>query len=119
MVLTILTVMTGSVCSSPGPHDAARRNTGKSFGAIKFHGERGSIRSGRAARNTPVKLLAEMPHGIVPRPVIGHRPFDAKESLIVVGDDEEERWMLLGRSSCVHTNRRRRATEPGRCQQPS
>jgi hypothetical protein len=78
------------------PHDAPRRNTGKFFGAVKFHGERVTIRAGWAARNAPAKLVASMARGSVPWPVVGHRTFDAKEPLIVVGDDEEKRCGLFG-----------------------
>jgi hypothetical protein len=37
-----------------------------------------------------------MASGVLPGPVVGHRPFDGKEPLIVVSDDEEERRELLG-----------------------
>ena len=78
-------------------YDAPRRNTGKFFGALEFGGERISIRAGWAAHDAPAKLVASMARGILPGPVIGHRPFDAKEPLIVVDDDKEERRGGVGR----------------------
>ena len=78
------------------PQDAPRRNTGKFFGALKLGGERVSIRAGRPTQDASVKLVASMARGINPRPVVGHRAFDAKEPLIEVGNDEEERCGLFG-----------------------
>jgi hypothetical protein len=78
------------------PHDAPRGNTGKFFGALEFKRERGSIQAGRPAHDAPVKLLARMAHGIDPGPIVSHWPFDAKEPLIAVGDDEEKRCGLFG-----------------------
>jgi hypothetical protein len=48
-----------------------------------------------------------MANGILPGSIIGHRSFDAKEPLIVVGDDEEEGRGLLG-----HRNRAGRGKSP-------
>jgi hypothetical protein len=78
------------------PEDAPWRNTGKFFGAMEFDGECVSIRAGWAAHDAPEELVASMARGIGPGPVIGHRAFDAKASLIVIGDDEEERPWLFG-----------------------
>jgi hypothetical protein len=78
------------------PQDAPRRNAGKFFGALKFRGQSVSIRAGRAAHDASLELVASMPSGILPDPIIDHRPFDRKEPLIVVGDDEEERCGLFG-----------------------
>jgi hypothetical protein len=44
-----------------------------------------------AAYDARAKLVASMASGVLPGPIIGHRPFDAKEPLIVIGNDEEER----------------------------
>jgi hypothetical protein len=63
-------------------------------GALVVGGERVTIRGGRAALNSPL-IVAGILGRIPPRPVIGHRAFDAKKPLIVVSDDEEERLGLL------------------------
>jgi hypothetical protein len=60
------------------PHDAPRRNTGKFSGALKFGGERVSIRAGRTAHDAPAELVASLASGILPGPVIGHRPSTEK-----------------------------------------
>jgi hypothetical protein len=73
------------------PHDAPRRNAGKFFDALEFGGERVSIRASWAAHDAPAELVANMASGILPGLAIGHRAFDGKEPLIVVGDDEEKR----------------------------
>jgi hypothetical protein len=78
------------------PHDAPRRNTGKFFGTLEFSGKCVPIRAGRPEHNAQAKLVASMASGILPGPVIGHWPFDAKEPLIVVGDDKEERCGMFG-----------------------
>jgi hypothetical protein len=77
------------------PQDAPRRNTGKFFGTLEFSGKCVPIRAGRPAHNAQAKLVASMASGILPGLVIGHWPFDAKEPLIVVGDDEAERRGLF------------------------
>jgi hypothetical protein len=79
------------------PHDAPRRNAGKFFGAVEFSGERVSVRAGRAAHDVPAELVACMARGILPKLIVGHRAFDGKEPLIVVGNDEEERRAGGGR----------------------
>ena len=78
-----------------------------------FSGKCIPIRAGRPAHNARAKLVASMARGILPGPVIGHWPSDAKEPLIVVGDDEEERRGLFGhaaahRDSCVTVARQDR-----------
>jgi hypothetical protein len=78
------------------PHDAPRRNAGKLLGTLEFDGECASIRADRATHDLPVKLIASMASGILPGPVVGHRSFNGKESLIVIGNDEEERRGLFG-----------------------
>jgi hypothetical protein len=75
------------------PQNAPRRNAGKFSGALEFGGERVSI---RAAHDASAELVASMASRVLPGPVIGHRPFDRKEPLIVVSDDEEERCGLFG-----------------------
>ena len=64
------------------PHDAPRRDTGKFFGAMEFEGECVSIRAGGAAHDTQAKLVASMASGILPGPIVGHRPFDPKEPFL-------------------------------------
>ena len=76
------------------PQDAARRNAADFVSASVFSGERITIRAGRAALNPPL-IIAGILGRIPPRPVVGHRAFDAKEPLIVVGDDKEEQCGLL------------------------
>ena len=68
------------------------------FGALEFGRERVSIRAGQAAHNARAKPVASMASGILPGPFIGPWPFDGKEPLIVVGDNEEEldRWLNGG-----------------------
>ncbi len=78
------------------PQDAPWRNADELFGALEFDGESVSLRAGWAACNAPAELVARMARGIDPRPVVGHRAFDAKEASIVVCDDEEERRWLFG-----------------------
>jgi hypothetical protein len=68
------------------PQDAPRRNAGKFSGALEFGGERVAIRASRAAHDAPAELVASTASGIDPRAVVGHRPFDGKEPLIMVGD---------------------------------
>jgi hypothetical protein len=89
------------------PQDASRRNAGKFFRALKFCGERVSVRTDWAAHDAPTKLVVSMANGILPGSIIGHRSFNAKEPLIVVGDDEEEGCGLLG-----HRNRAGRGKSP-------
>ena len=84
----------GAARSSAQSQDAAGRNTTEFVGALVVGGERVTIRGGRAALNSPL-IVAGIHGRIPPRPVVGHRAFDAKEPLIVVGDDEEERRGLL------------------------
>jgi hypothetical protein len=77
------------------PHDAPRRDAGKFFGALESGGERVPIRAGRAAHDVPAKLVVSMANGTLPGPLIGHRPFHRKETLIVVGEDDEKRRGLV------------------------
>jgi hypothetical protein len=49
-----------------------------------------------ASRSGPAELLVSMAGGVAPWLLVGHRPFDAEESLIVVGDDDEERRVGVG-----------------------
>jgi hypothetical protein len=70
-------------------HNTARRDATEFFGALKFCGELAPIGAGWAARDAAM-IVAGVQSGILPGPVIGHRPLDGKEPLIVVGNDEEE-----------------------------
>jgi hypothetical protein len=69
-------------------------------GALAVGGERVTVRVGRTALNPPL-IVASIHGRILPRPVVGHRSFDAKEPLIVVGDDEEESRKLLGHGTSM------------------
>jgi hypothetical protein len=89
------------------PHDAPRRNTGKFFGALEFGDERVSIRAGWAAHDAPAELVANMASGILPGLVVGHRTFNGKEPLIVVGDDEEKRCGRVGRGRFSYNSQAR------------
>jgi hypothetical protein len=80
------------------PHDASRRSPGQLVGCPIFGGERVTIRPGRTAHDVPL-VVARIPGGVVPWPVVGHRAFDREEAPVMVGDDEEER---LGRSVVGH-----------------
>jgi hypothetical protein len=53
--------------------------------ASVFGGERVTVRAGRAALNPPL-IVAGIHGRILPRPVVGHRAFDAKEFPVVIGD---------------------------------
>jgi hypothetical protein len=77
-------------------HDASWRDTAEFVSALEFCGERVTIRAGRATLDL-LSFVAGMHGRILPRPVVGHRAFNATEPLVVIGDDEEERWG--GRSS--------------------
>jgi hypothetical protein len=77
------------------PHDAPRRNAGKFLGTLEFDRECVSIWAGGATHDLPVKLVASVASGILPGPIINHRPFNGKEPLIVVGDDKKERCGLF------------------------
>ena len=46
-------------------------------------------------------LVAGMAGRIDPRLVVDHRPFDRKESLIVIGDDEKERLVSSGHQTRI------------------
>jgi hypothetical protein len=67
---------------------------------LVFGGECVTILAGRAALNPPL-IVAGIHGRILPRPVVGYRPFDAKEPLIVVGDDEEKRCGLFGQPTAA------------------
>jgi hypothetical protein len=67
-------------------------------GAAVVGGERITIRAARAALNLPL-IVAGIHGRILPWSVVGHRPFDGKETLIVVDDDEEKRPGLFGPGS--------------------
>ena len=103
-IISVRSMMAGSCSSLAGSQDAPRRNTDKFFGTLKFGGKCVSIRAGWAAHDAP-KLVASMASGIVPWSVIGHWPFDGKEPLIVVGDDEEEWCGLLAHAAPRHMSR--------------
>jgi hypothetical protein len=79
--------------------DAARWDAAKFFGALKISGKLVPVRAARAAHDAPVKIITPMPGSVVPRPVVGHWTFNAKEPLIVIGNDEEKRcgWISVGR----------------------
>jgi hypothetical protein len=82
--------------SSARPHDAAWWSAGQLLvGFSIFGGERFTIRAGRATHDVPL-MVARIPGGFVPWPIVGHGAFDGEEALVMVGEDEEER---LGRSS--------------------
>jgi hypothetical protein len=53
--------------------------------AVVVGGERVAIRAGWAAFDRPL-MGAGVQGGVFPRPVVGHRAFDAKEPLVVIGD---------------------------------
>jgi hypothetical protein len=63
---------------------------------LKFCGKPVPIRAGWAAYDAPVKIVTGMAGGILPWLVVGHWAFDAKEPLIIVGDDEKERRRRIG-----------------------
>jgi len=57
-------------------------------------GEGVTIRIGRPALNPP--LMAAGTRGrILPRPVVGHRAFNGKDTPVVIDDDEKERRGLF------------------------
>jgi hypothetical protein len=86
--------MVAGSCLRARPHDAPRRNAGKFFGEVEFEGESVSIRADGAAHDARAKLVASMASGILPGPVVGHRPFDRKEPLVVTTDEDDAPTMV-------------------------
>jgi hypothetical protein len=76
--------------------NASRRDATKFRGALKISGKPVPVRAARAAHDAPVKIVTRMTGSIVPRPIVGHRAFNAKGSPIMVGDNEEERRRGIG-----------------------
>lgn len=80
----------------PWLQDASRRDAAKFFGALKISGKPVPVRAARAAYDAPVKVIPRMTGSIVPRPIVGHGAFNAKEPLIIIGDNEEEQRGRIG-----------------------
>jgi hypothetical protein len=58
-------------------------------------GEGVTIRAGWAAFDRPL-MGASIQGGVLPGPVVGHRTFDAKDPLVEIGDDQEQRFGSWG-----------------------
>jgi hypothetical protein len=58
---------------------------------VEVGGKGVAIRAGWAAFDRPL-MVAGTEGSVLPRSVVGHRAFDAKEPLVVIGDDQEERF---------------------------
>jgi hypothetical protein len=91
MVCVLASSMTGSRAVIGGAQDAVRRNAGEFVSVVVVGGERVAIRAEWAAFDRPL-MVAGVQGGVLPRPVVGHRVLDAKEPLVVIGDDQEERF---------------------------
>jgi hypothetical protein len=85
--------------------DASRRDAAEFFSALKISRKHVTIQTFWAAHDTSVKIVAGMAGGVVPRLVGGHRAFDAKEALIVVGNDEKERRRRIGADRARFSNK--------------
>jgi hypothetical protein len=57
------------------PKRDSRRSSGELVGFPIFRGERGTIRAGWVTHDLPV-MVARIPGGGIPWPVVGHRAFD-------------------------------------------
>ena len=80
--------------------NAARRNAGHLVRLAELRRECVPIRAARAASDAML-MVAGFAGGVVPRSVIGHRPFDGEHAPVVVGDDEVEwggrlGWFIIG-----------------------
>jgi hypothetical protein len=83
-------MMRGTTHSSGRSQDASWRSATEFVGALIVGGERITIRAGRAALDLP-PIVVGISGAILPRPVVGHRAFDGKETLVEIGNDQEER----------------------------
>jgi hypothetical protein len=71
--------------------DTSWRDATKFLGSLKISGKLVPVRAARSAHDAPVKIITRMTGSVVPRPIVAHRAFNAKEPLIIIGDNEEER----------------------------
>lgn len=71
--------------------DTSRRDAAKFLGSLKISSKPVPVRAVRAAHDASVKIITRMTGGVVPRLIVAHRAFNAKEPLIIIGDNEEER----------------------------
>jgi hypothetical protein len=49
-------------------------------------------------------MVAGIEASVLPRSVVGHRAFDVKEPLVVIGDDQEERFGGRGTLRLTNTS---------------
>jgi hypothetical protein len=101
-------------------HDAPRRDAGELFDALEFCGECISIWTRWAAYDAAAKIVPGVAGRVVPWLVVSHRAFDGKEPLIVIGDNEEERFArsVVGHRLVSHDSERDRLKPGGLCRAP-